>query len=335
MQEKPRNVSTVIMLIAIVILIFMNINLRSRLTNLEHGINNIQMNQVNELRSLQWTISEQIDSIEAQITQLSRISFDETLNVLNYNGDTLSANVEIGFNLKEFGADDEVSVSARGIDGQVFTATANRSDAGRFTAAMSLPIQDNFVVTFTTRGTTVSSGNLMELNLADRLCDRFIFYLDIGISTTHATHGNRASSVMTFAPYLVNAAEGNDLLAIRDVSIVALSNGRAVQEWDLLPYLQADDVSQFIKTSELWEWDRFQFTESDVEEDAITAIKLVVYDNLGIRYEQMEPMPLFHIRASGAAATWGGSAVAFSEFPNRVIRYGDESWHFIHMVVTD
>jgi len=100
MQEKGK-IPTIIMLVAIFVLIIMNRNLSSRISNLEHGINNIQHNQVNEMHNLRWAISARMDSVEAEISQLSRLSFDETLNILSYSGDTLSANVEIGFNLKE------------------------------------------------------------------------------------------------------------------------------------------------------------------------------------------------------------------------------------------
>ena len=333
MQEKPRKTSTAVMLVAILALIIMNMSLSSRISNLEHGINNIQINQVNDMRNLQWSISSQMELIEARISQLSRVSFDETLTISGYNGDELTAYVEIGFNLKEFGIDDEVSISARGTDGQLFSTVANHSGIGRFTATMSLPVQDNFTLTFTAMGATVTSGNLMELNLADRLCDRFRFSFGVGASTTHATHGNRASTVFTLSPHLINETEGNDLLAIRNVYIFALSNGNVVQEWDLLPYLQTDGISQFIEGSGLWEWDRFQLTESEIEESDITAIRLVIYDNLGIRYEQMQQIPYFLIRASGREVAWGGSA-AFSQFPDRIISYGDDSWHFIHMVRT-
>ena len=335
MQEKPGKIPTIIMLIAISVLIIMNMNLSSRISNLELGIHNIQHNQVNEMRNLQWEISSRMDSIEAQISQLSRISFDETLDVLSYSSDTLSANVEIGFNLKEFGYDDDVSISARGMGGQIFTAVADRSDTGRFTATISLPVQDNFVLTFAAIGAAVTSGNLMELSLADRLCDRFRFSLGVGGSTTHATHGNRASSVITFIPHLINVTEGNDLLAIRNVSILALSDdGNVFREWDLMPYMLTDGISQFIEGFDLWEWNRFQLTDSEIEDNAITAVRLVIYDNLGIRYEQMDPVPFFHTRGSGETLV-GGSAAAFTQFPDRVIRYGEDSWHFIHMVINN
>jgi len=334
MQEKPGKIPIILLLAAIFVLIIMNINLSGRVSSLEHVINSIQHNQFHEMRNLQWAISSQMDSMEAQISQLSRMSFDETLSFLGYSSDTLSANIEIGFNLKEFGYYDEVSISARGMGGQIFTAAADRSDTGRFSATMSLPVQDNFVLTFTARGATVTSGSLMEINLVDRLCDRFWFSLGVGVTSTHATYGNRASSIFTFTPHLTNATEGNDLLSFRSVSILALSNGNVVYEWDLMPYLRSDGVSQFIEGSELWEWDRFQLADPEIEDSAITTVRLVMYDNLGIRYEQMESVPFFH--TSGMGEIWAvGSGVAFTQSPNRLIRYGEDSWHFVHMVKND
>jgi hypothetical protein len=246
----------------------------------------------------------------------------------------LSADVEVGFNIKEFGSDDEVIVTARGTTGQTFETVTTRSEAGRFSATMTLPLQDNYTLTFTSRGTNVISGNLMELNIANIFCDRFRFSFGVGMSTTHATHRNQASSVITFSPHLINFTERNSLLEISSISIFALSSRVAIQEWDLLPYLRAGSDMQIIEGSELWEWDRFQIPFTDNADEPVDAVRLVIYDNLGIRYELMEHLPVRHLHASGAGVDWAGaSTVAFSQYPNRIIRYGEDSWHFIHMVL--
>jgi hypothetical protein len=315
MQEKPRKDYVKILLGAIIVIhVITNIRLNSRVSVLENGINTILNNQTIEMRHLQWAISSQLASLETQIHQMSRLSFDEAFTVRSYNNGTLHADVEIVFNLKEYGADDIISVTAAGQDGRTFTAAADPSDTGRFTAFMSLPVQDNFTLTFTAMGTTVTSGDLMEVNLADSLCERFKFALGFG----------SGPDSISLTPHFTNAAFGNDMLAIRSISISALSDGNTVKEWDLLPYLRTADAFQFL--------DGFEITEAaDPAGNGITAVRLVIYDNLGIRYEQMEHVP-FITRSRNEVSYAAVGSAAYSRYPGRVILYGEDSWHFIHMV---
>jgi len=94
----------------------------------------------------------------------------------------------------------------------------------------------------------------------------------------------------------------------------------------LLPYLQTSGTAQFIEGFGSWEWD-------SNNEDTIDVVRLVMYDNLGIRYEQMDQVPFFNPRPHASNNNIAApSAVIFSHNQGRVIRYGSDSWHLVHMV---
>jgi len=335
MQEKPKKIFMIPLLIGIVILIFMNMSLSSRIADLERGISHMQFNHFNEMRNIQWEISQGMDRVNEQITQLARISFDEMLNVLNYDRNALSADVEIAFNLKEFNVGDVVSVTARSTSGQTHEAIAELSEAGRFSAIMTLPVQDNFVLNFTARGDSVISGNLMDFNLANMLCDRFRFSLGFGMTSvgSNRTSGGEVTGV-TLLPYLSNDTQGNSALEIRDITLLLISGGNVTEQWDLLPYLTTIGG---IQSLDILEHDTFRFEPVEIVYEGRAfmegVLKLVMHDNLGIRYEQMEEIPFF--RSMGEFAVGGGRTFSFigeGAGTGRVISYGEESWHFVHMV---
>jgi len=329
MQEKPKKIFAILLFVSIFALIITNIGLSGRISNLEHSINNIQFNQAQEVRNLQWDLSHRIDLINEQIEQMSRISFDETFNILRYNSVNLSADVEIGFNLKEFGIDDIVSVTARGMNGQIIESGASLSGAGRFTATMTLPVQDNFTLSFNAVGDSVTSGSLIDLHLANMLSDRFRFHSNGSISSS------RDANSMWLSPHFATETQGNNALEVRDIALQLISDGDVVEYWDLLPYLRTIGNIQVIDEFTL---DYFQINESRLTVEGFNIVRLIIHDNLGIRYEQMEQLPFFHFGSAPTRAgfAWGGG-VAFTgspgDFPSRIISYGEDSWHFVHMVI--
>jgi len=336
MPEKNTKVISILLLIGIAVLFIGNLNLNNRIANLENAINHAQFNQAQEMQNIRWEITHNLNTINEQITQGLRQSFDETIHIRGYNSLTVSADVEISFRLKEYALEDTVSVIARGANGHIVESKESFYEAGRFTATMTLPIQDHYSLSFTSSGLSIRSGALMKFSIADVLCDRFKYSLAFG----QFSGTNPLERVATFTPFLSNDTQGNEALQINSISLMVESNGIEIGNWDLLPYLRSEGNIQVV---DIIDKDREDFQlpiwadsgQNDIEHiipDEFTFTRLVIYDNLGIRYEQLDQM---HIFGSPNRFGGGGGAVAVAPFSlsvNRVIAYGEHAWHFIHIV---
>ena len=308
MSEKTKKTFVLPLFIGIIILGVMNINQNSRLRNLEHNINNLHSNHISwqsRANSMQWELSNRIDSIREQIRQDAKLSFDESVLIKSYNIPDSSAYVEVSFQLKEFRTGDTVSVTARGCDGQTHRAAAARSQAGIFTAFLTLPVRSNYVLSFIAQGGTSNvSGELRRLDLADELCRRFRYHVNHGVR-----HGRgQETDSVTLHPYLSNNMQGNDALAINKLSLSVESGDTVVKTWDLLPYLQTRGNIQTLDTSGFL-WDHFEVPIGEqpgqITPNEFAVARLVMYDNLGIRYEQIDPITIHGLRSTG-----GGRASA-------------------------
>jgi len=316
----------------------MNMNQNRRISHLESNINNLHFSHGNEVRNLQWTLSSQIEAINSQIYQMSRVTFDETINVISYNPQTLSAGVEIGFNLREFGANDEVRIVARGGSGQVIETVANQSASGRFAATMALPLQDNFAITFASTGATVTTGSLMEVSLADELCNRFRVGFSVGYSSTPRPASREWNTDITLTPSLSNFTNGNELLELRSVVFYTMHYDSILQEWDITSYLRSQGTHETIEMWDYWQSDGFTIQLDENDDEYITALRVVMYDNLGIRYEQMDKPDMFRVMAAAGrinipAPMHFATPWVANHSSSRVIFYGQDSWNFVHMVV--
>lgn len=335
MQAPPSKAPTVFLIIAILVLLIMVGTMRSRITNMEHNINHLVFQHSNEVRNLQWVFDAQFRAIEEQIAQLSRITFDESFQILSYNTDTLQANVQLGFNLKTFTPGDAVVVSAISTNGQVFEETATASGTGRFSATLSLPVQDNFTINVASMGTTAVSGHLMDLSLANRLSERFRYHLAFGMTTTSRNRDGTTLSTITFSPHLGNQTDGNPLLEIRSVVLEGLSGQEVVQTWDIQPYLRTEGQTQFLEYPHHFARDMFELDMAEITATGMTVIRLVMYDNLGIRYEQMDEIPFTRHNFYDRGLTFHSGTTTFFApgfEASRMITPGEDSWHFIRMV---
>ncbi|MCL2121925.1 MAG: hypothetical protein FWH28_06710 [Clostridiales bacterium] len=232
-----------------------------------------------------------IDSLNEQVIQNARLSFDESILIQGYHAPGATADVELSFQLKEYSAGDTVTVTARGSSSQTYTAMAARSDTGRFSAGMTLPVEDNYRMTFSTEGgTTIRSAELMRFDLADRLTGYARFNYSLGYG--HTSGGNQSDS-LTLQPDFSNNMQGTDALRIMGMTLSMETNGGVVMTWDLLPYLQNADGSQLLQLDEN---NRTAFQvmvgseAGQIELNKWIDAKITMYDSLGLRYERTDPV---------------------------------------------
>jgi hypothetical protein len=317
MSEKAKKSVLTLILIGIVILVVISIRLNTRLNNLEWSLNNINANYLqlyNEINTLRWDISNRIDLMSEQVEQNAKQSFDETFLIQNYNTSDSTADVEISFCLKEYTVGETINVTARGQGGQAFSAMATLSDTGRFFAGMTLPVQDNYILMFTTEGETIRSGELMRLDLADNLIgwERFRYNLSSGSSS-----GGNQPSVFSLHPDFINNSHGNDALLISKISLSIESGEDTVITWDLLPYLQNMGITQELVYNGD-NWNEFQINIGsgirEIEPNSWIVVRLDIRDNLGVRYVRTDPAYVSsNIGASGGGG--GGTVSASSPAP--------------------
>jgi len=352
MPEKPSKNVTILLVIIIVLLVGSHISLNSRITNLEMALNSQQFQQMHEIRALSGTFMHGIDSINEQVAQQARLSFSESATIVGYQVQTLSADVEISFNLKEFNDDDIVTVNARGIhSGEVFSAEASLLGAGRFSTSMTLPLQDNYVISFAASGLTTRVGELLTLSIANELCDRFEF----GTWNSHGfITGSSNQAYFAPIPHFMNNTRGDDYLGVREIYMIVESDDMMVKTWDLLPHLQRVRGVEVLEVEDPWDFfempitrDRERFENADISQgigyiiyDAVTVARLVMYDNLGIRYEQVDELFIFGVNhvdsgfRSSAQSAGGGwtMSMAPARAASRVIEAGEYAWGRVYIV---
>jgi len=340
MTEKSKPI-TQILLAGIIVLLIININSGRRISRLEQQIHSISQSQfsgfmdVQNARHTLFSVEHRLNELYQQIERGTRLSFDESVLIQAYHATTTSADIEVSFNLREHNPAHTISVTARGQDGQTHGATVT-AENGRFMAAMTLPVQDNYVLTFTSSGDTVITGELMHFNLADQLCNRFRFHMDHGTSS-----GTNIPTTINLHPHFRNQTLGNPALNVTSLTLyIETEDGDIITYWDLTHYLQYTTDGQMLYL-EWGAWferampdDRFTLTVGDeagnISPNDFTHSRLVIRDGLGIKYEQVDiiafpgqfnhiggrgssrsmevaPMPMREVawRAGDTTITWG------------------------------
>ena len=329
--QKSRRVVEVLLLICIVALVISNGRLSNQLSRLEDSINHIsrlQMQEGNSIRHQIWDVSSRVDAVGEQMLQSARLSFDEIALIQRYDGATASAEVQVSFHLREHNLGDTVGVTARGRGGDTHSTEASFNN-GRFTADITLPVQDNFTLSFTSTGDTLTTGELMELNLADMLSHRFSYWLGQGSSSGHGPGGNFNTIMLN--PDFRNDTQGNESLNVRALSLSLEFDGTEIKNWDLTPYLRSGGNGQVLQIEY---WGSFQIdfgNDENIRPGETLTARLIIYDNLGIRYEQFDTVfvPMGH------SVDRFGRATAVAPIPVRevMLRYDrNENWGFIRIV---
>ena len=283
-SKKPSRTIEVLLLICVVVLVITNLRLNSRISNLENAVNNaanMQVNNMFDIRHHFSYLSGRMNTIGEELTQSARASFGEIALVQRYDASTTSADIQVSFYLREHNLGDTVGVTAKGRDGDTHSAVASFEN-GRFTADMSLPLRGNYMLTFTAQGEAFSTGELMQFSLAEMLCRRFYFWLGQGQSW-----GTNQPAVTTLTPSFTNNMQGDERLGVSGLSLVIEGEERVIKTWDLMPYLDNIGGMQVLNVAE-----GLQMITGDepgnVRPGERIVARLVIYDNLGIRYEQRD-----------------------------------------------
>lgn len=332
MTEKTKKVVAIMLF---VVLAITNFNLNSRISSLERTIQSINSSLLNNMQGLysgQYDISNKIDSMNEQAAQNAKLSFDEAALIKGYHEAAATVDIDVSFGLKQFDSDDAVNVTARGTNGKTIDAVAVRSSAGRFSSTLALPVQDNYVLTFTTNGVSNISGELIKLNLENELCGRFKY--DFG---TGRTESSGKQTITSLYPSFLNFTQGNTALNIKEISLIAESGNTVIGTWDLLPYLRDEANSQTINDYQeqlkisAGENPNLSGDSKDVIEFAVpfegATIRLAFTDNMGVRYERTD-------RVYGGSANSGGSSsgsYSTSSASVPVGIYGEYGDGYIHL----
>jgi len=350
--EKPRRTIEALLLICIVVLVITNLRLNTRLTHLENSLNNIAIRDMNNMHDIRHSLSEfsnRIDNVGEQLLLSARLTFDEAALIQRYNKETAFADVEVSFYLREHNLGDTVGVIARGRSGDTHTAEASFT-AGRFVADMTLPVQDNFTFSFTASGETITTGELMQLDLADMLCRRFTYWVGQGHSSGHGPGGTH--NTILLSPTFTNETQGNEALEVVSLNLIVETETAVIRNWDLMPYLgNVGDAQVF---GAYWDFnyrtaheiaagvrefiydDRATFAisvgeDEDVMPGETIIARLVIYDNLGIRYEQID---MIFVPTTTHMAGSRGRPMPVAVAPVQQWHFADgyERWGFIRMV---
>jgi len=341
MNKNTNKIIAILLVLGVVLLIFININLNRRLTNLESAMQGMYSHQTPEIQSTLWNLSTKIDTLSDEIIRNTKSSFNETVMITRYNKPDMTANAHVSFSLKEYSNDDIVSVIAQGLNGKIYSAIASFSETGLFSTSLSLPVMDNYTLSFTADGSTIRSGELAFLNLANNLCDSFKYSFSYGYSG-----GSNQPTTYSLTPQLIRDTQENDDLIISEISLFVESNGKVISIVDLLPFIRTEGDTQILDTSEVQE--SLQFTVGDEPGQLITdevfIAKIVIYDHLGIRYEQADQISVQSIQNSGVVGGSGfaggggaGAGATSSTIPTSVpkISNGEYSWGRISIVDTN
>ena len=318
MNEKQAKIM-IRLLVGIAALLVINFISTRRIARLEAQLNHLDgsisivNSNISSIQSNLWGLSSRISEVSEQIVQGAKLSFDETVMIRAYHSFTASADVEVTFFLREYTPGDTISVTARGQNGEVLSAYASRADSGRFTAMLTLPVHDNYVFTFTATGATITTGELTQYNLADRLCRRFSFWL----SQSHSFGANQPTTI-SLHPSFRNYTQGNPALEVTSLTLfIETEAGETIVIRDLADYLL--DIGDMQMLDLPWgQWGQFlSFTVGDelgnIPPDETVITRLVIRDNLGVRYEHKDI--LFFPGQLGQSARAGATDFAQAVMP--------------------
>jgi len=333
MTERPKTIITLLML-GIAALLIVTLHTNRRVASLEAIMRQMDVHQhltmgnTQNINTTIWDLSGRVDALSEEIMQAARLSFNQQVLIQSYDREMATAEVLVSFYLREYTPGDVVSVIAAGQGGQVYSAYANTgaSTPGRFMATIALPVQDNYIFTFATYGDTVTTGELTQLNLADMLCGRFTFF-----TNQSQTRGPNQPTTVTLWPEFRNDTQGNPALEVVSLMLLLEADGEVIRTWDIMPHW--DDLDGYgtgwfvdhmgvrvLRLSTREEGLSFTFGHGvgEVDPSATLMTRLVVYDNLGLRYEQVDQV----------FAYWAGhdSWGTYTTAETREVPWPDADW---------
>jgi len=325
-MEKQSKVAAILMVAVLMLLVINNLRLNSRMRNLEELLQDTNIQLSHSANNIRSSISILRDTLSEQIIQSTRITFNEHVNISAYNAATTMVDMQLSFYLREYTPGSIVTITARGQDGQVYTGNATRLD-GRFVSDMSLPMHDSYTLTFTAVGDTIVTGEIMQFSPTVWLTDRFILWIGQELYAFRYTGG--AASI-TITPRFRNNTHGNPMLNINSMVMQIEVDGIVVktrcltnylfdtgyyQVLDLMGRRSRSDVKAMTMPIPIETVNKGTITLNFGDgygqiPSGTTVYRLVIYDNLGIRYEETSmlyrgSLPLHELRASDWAWGWG------------------------------
>ena len=347
MSENEKSGKLIIFLLFVVILVLFvsNIRLGRRISDLENSQWNVSHNHRHEMQMIRSDIWQGFRDIRQYLEYATSLTGDVDVSIQSINTGDLTADVYVSFFLREFTLGDVVSINARSTTNQqVFSAVTNKSETGRFSANITLPLVDNFILNFVADGPTIRTGNLADVLLADELCDRFQFNLSQGSSVTSDFRGQDRRTTIHVTPHLFNRTQGDESLEIVYLSLQLESlDGDIIRRWNLTRHLHREYPFQVMPDGHWWNWQTFEIPVLEQGTEVVAGVhgrgyvmpgeiviaRLIIYDNLSIRYEQSE-----QIFVPGSENEIGFRAFLLYtyRFDNRVIQYGEHSWNRIRIV---
>lgn len=350
-EQGNKTSKTVIILLVLLIagLVIGNIWQNMRFNYIERRIDGIMFTQISDSQNIRAEVWRGLEEMRLEVEQATRPASDVQVEVLSFNGSDLIADINVSFFLREFGPGDVVWVKAQ-CEQRLTSTTAVMSEAGRFSAYFTLPITSFHSLSFITEGTTIRTGALADVYLAEELAGRFS--VSIGQGSSNWREGGRNIRTIRVWPFIFNDTQGNESFLIKDVFFNLESfEGELIRSWSLNTFLHNEngiwqnmnphiDVIHdlvhhgFFDVPVVAHGGTDESTNENGKgflqecEDAVA--RLVMYDVLGIRYEFSTLVSVPDVAGPGIAG--------FADTPRlngsigRVIEYGMHSWDFVRIV---
>ena len=311
--------------IGFVALIIMNRNLTTQLRFMEQNLQLNQSHQNMDILRINQDLRHEFHLLREEMAQANRLSFGEDVTITAFQPESQTATASVTFHLREFDPQATVTVLATSGDGQQVEAIATQGAPGQFFASLDIPLQASVELHFSAAGQQVIAGHLTAFHLPGMLADRFRLHT----ANSMWTLGRSGPGGRSIAPFFANNTGGNALFEVDRLYLVTLAQGQIVEEIPITALVQNRGANQVM------EWDG---NRPPLElDDSITAVKMVVYDRLGLRYEQMEwiPQPMPTHGGAMAPVPVGPAQQLFigEHHDGRVISPGMDSFGRFYMVV--
>ena len=308
MNKKPSPM-TFLLLTVIAVLLISTFHLSSRMRYLQQQLDNLfnfQHMTTGELRNIQsgiWDLSGHLNDIGQQMVESTAQVFGLEVAILGYDSHGELAEVDVTFYLRERSRDQTAHIVITWADGSTHFADTSVSDAGQFRATLHLPVQGEHIIRFTTDGDSIVTGELTRLSIEDMLRGRFFFSVFQG---SNALEDGVLTTVSLDARLYVDT-HGDSALEVSRANLFLEADGEAVKSWDLLlPETEQLNGRGFTDRGFIYRGsgsysltiprDALSFTFDAnnplFDADAHITTRLVIYDALGIRYEQVD-LPFF------------------------------------------
>jgi hypothetical protein len=203
------------------------VSLSNRVASLQNELNDTRR-QVSDLSAYyQSSIQQAKTELQSLITEQNRNFFNESIQVVGVNGETVEA--EVRFSLKEYEPGVQVSVYTGGGETE---KQADRLGDGSFVCRLGIPLASESAISYgMMRGSTLFSESLGSMMPQQSLESRFKYegFLQ--------PKENKTMLILN----VVNVTNGSDQLRLVSCQARVLSDGGVYASFDIMPYLTYDE----------------------------------------------------------------------------------------------